>query len=119
MRSARATLLFALVTAVLVGGGAWVFTLVYPGAEARRAIATSAALAFAVQCVAFLVVRIAAAREQAVAGWGIGAVLRMAILAVYALVVVGALGLATAPALLSLATFFFVSTLVEPLLLNV
>jgi hypothetical protein len=38
---------------------------------------------------------------------------------VYALVVVQALGLSATPALVSLATFFFLSTLVEPLLLNV
>jgi hypothetical protein len=44
--------------------------------------------------------------------------LRFLTLAVYALLVVKALGLAQAPALLSLAGFFFVTTLVEPLLLK-
>jgi hypothetical protein len=43
----------------------------------------------------------------------------MAVLVVYALVIVPALGVLATPALLSLATFFFLSTLVEPLLLNV
>ncbi len=117
MTGPRATALFAALTAVLILGGAWVFTLVYPGADARRAIVASAAVAFVVQLVAFALARIAASRQNAIAGWGLGALLRMGVLAVYALVVVKALGLLAVPALVSLATFFFVSTLVEPLLL--
>jgi hypothetical protein len=46
-------------------------------------------------------------------------VLRFLVLGVYALVVVKALGLPVEPALVSLAAFFFLSSLVEPLLLNV
>ena len=115
----RAVAIFAAVTVAVVLIGGWVMTRVYPGADARRAILTSAAIAVVVQLVAFLIARRAAARSSAIAGWGIGALLRMVILAVYALVVVQALGLLAMPALISLAVFFFVSTLVEPLLLNV
>jgi hypothetical protein len=42
----------------------------------------------------------------------------MAVLLVYGLVVVRAFGLVPIAALLSLATFFFLSMLVEPLVLN-
>ena len=119
MSTARATAIFSAVTVAVVLIGGWVMTRVYPGADARRAIVTSAAIALVVQLVAFLIARRAAARSSAIAGWGIGSLLRMAILAVYALVVVQALGLLAMPALISLAVFFFVSTLVEPLLLNV
>lgn len=119
MRTLRATALFAAVTLVVVLAGGALMAMVYPGPEARRAIATSAAIAVVVQLLSFAIVRLAAASNNAFAGWGLGALLRMGILAVYALVIVQALGLAAAPALLSLALFFFVSTLVEPLLLNV
>jgi hypothetical protein len=50
-------------------------------------------------------------------GWGIGAVLRVVVLAVYALLIVPALGLPGAAALVSLVTFMFLSMLIEPLLL--
>ena len=110
--------LFAAASAViilLVGG---VCLLVWPGAEAQRAIVTSAVLAFAVQLFGFALMRLVA-RTNPIAGWGLVALLRFAVLGVYALVIVQALGLVSAPALVSLAAFFFLSSLVEPLLLNV
>lgn len=119
MTTARALGVFTVVTLAVVGLGALVMTRVYPGADARRAVMVSAGLAVVVQLVAFAIARRAAARQNAIAGWGLGALLRMAVLAIYALVVVQALGLLSAPALISLALFFFVSTLVEPLLLHV
>ena len=114
----RAIGLFAAITLAIVAVGGWVMTLVWPSADAQRAILVSAAVAVVVQFFGFAVVRLAA-RSNPIAGWGLGALLRMLVLAVYAMVVVGALGLAGTPALVSLATFFFLSTLVEPLLLNV
>jgi hypothetical protein len=119
MTTGRALALFALVAAVVVVVGGWILTLVYPGEAARRAIVASAVVAFVVQLVAFAIARRAAQRSNAVAGWGLGALLRMAVFALYALVLVQALGLVSTPALISLAVFLFVSTLVEPLLLNV
>jgi hypothetical protein len=44
--------------------------------------------------------------------------MRFAVLGVYALVFVKALGLPSGAALISLAAFFFISTLIEPLLLQ-
>ncbi|MDF1501432.1 hypothetical protein [Roseisolibacter sp. H3M3-2] len=119
MTTARAMGLFTAITVAVILVGGWVLTLVYPGADARRAVVASAGVAFVVQLVAFAVARRAAVRKNPVAGWGLGALLRMGVFAVYALVVVRALGLASVPAMISLAVFFFVSTLVEPLLLNV
>ena len=114
----RAVALFAGVTLLVVLVGGWLFGLLYAAPEAQRAVWTSAAVAFVVQLFGFAIVRLAA-RSNPIAGWGLGALLRFAVLGVYGFVVVGALGLASGPALLSLAAFFFVSTLVEPLLLNV
>jgi len=114
----KAVALFAAVTGVIVGVGAWVFTLIYPTVAGRRAVVASAVVALVVQLFGFLIVRLAN-KSNPIAAWGLGALLRMGVLVVYALVVVHAFGLASTPALLSLATFFFLSTLVEPLLLNV
>lgn len=114
----RAVALFAAVTLGIVGAGTWVFTHIYPTAEGERAVLASAAVAVVVQLFGFLILMLAR-KSNPIAAWGLGAVLRMGVLAVYALVAVKTLGLASAPALLSLATFFFLSTLVEPLLLNV
>jgi hypothetical protein len=51
-------------------------------------------------------------------GWGIGALLRVAVLALYGVVGPRALGLPLAPALVSFALFVFVSTVIEPLFLS-
>lgn len=114
----KAVALFAAATLAIVGAGVWVFTHVYPTAEGERAVLTSAAVAVVVQLFGFLILLLAR-KSNPIGAWGLGALLRMSVLAVYALVVVKTLGLASAPALVSLATFFFLSTLVEPLLLKV
>lgn len=110
--------IFAAVSAAIILAVGGVCLLVWPGGDAQRAIVTSAGLAFAVQLFGFALMRLAA-RSNPIAGWGLVSLMRFAVLGVYALVIVKALGLASAPALVSLAAFFFLSTLVEPLLLNV
>lgn len=114
----KAAALFAATTALIVGVGAWVFSLVWPSADAHRAVHVSAVVAVVVQLFGFGIVRLAR-KSNPIAAWGLTALLRMGVLAVYALVGIAALGLTSGPALISLATFFFLSTLVEPLLLNV
>lgn len=114
----KALALFAVATALIVGVAGWVFTLVYPTADGQRAVLASALVALVVQLFGFVVLQLAK-KSNPIAAWGLGAVLRLAVLVVYALVAVRTFGLAPTPALLSLATFFFLSTLVEPLLLNV
>jgi hypothetical protein len=114
----RALLLFAVSTALILLVAGALLGLVFPSPAERHAIWVSAAVAAVVQLFAFGVVRLAA-RDNVIAGWGIGALARMVVLMVYALVLVEALGLVSGAALISLATFFFLTTLIEPLLLKV
>lgn len=109
--------LFAGLSLVVIAITGLVITVAYGTPDATRAIWTSAAVAFAVQVLAFAIVKLSA-RTNVMAGWGVGAILRFLVLGVYALVVVKALGLPSGAALLSLAAFFFLSTLLEPLLLK-
>lgn len=113
----RRTGLFGVVSAgVIVTAGA-LLVLVFPGQPSAVAIALSAAVALLVQLVAFTILR--RTRESGVLiGWGLGSILRLGTLAVYALVVIQLLGLPAAPALVSLATFLFATMILEPLLLE-
>lgn len=113
----KAIALFAAVSLAIIVAVGGIMSLVYTGPGDHRAIGISAAIAFVVQMFAFAIARLVA-RENVIAGWGVGALMRMVVLGVYALVIVKALALPVGPALLSLAAFFFLSTLVEPLLLN-
>ncbi len=96
--------------AVVVAGV--LLRLVFRGPGAAPAIATSAAVAVVVQLLSFIGAR-AAPPRQVLAVWIAGAFVRLVTLVVYALGVVRFLGFPPAPALLSLATFFFVTTLAE------
>ncbi|MCX5766232.1 MAG: hypothetical protein NTZ43_03270 [Gemmatimonadetes bacterium] len=111
-------ILIFVVTLLLVAvGGAALLTRLVPGPEAARAIWTSAWIAIVVQGIGFGFAW-SLRKEHVMLGWGMGMMLRFVSLAVYALVGVRVLGLTLAPALLSLAGFFFVTTLVEPILLT-
>ena len=109
--------IFAVVSLAIIGIVGGVMSVVYEAAADRRAIVISGVIAFVVQMFAFSIARMVS-RDNIIAGWGLGALMRMLALGVYAIVLVRVLGLPSAPALLSLAAFFFLSTLVEPLLLN-
>lgn len=108
---------FGAVAALIIFGSAWGVTILRPDAELARAVWTSAVIAFGVQLVAFAVARPFMATNP-IAGWGLGSLIRFAVLMVYAFVGVKALGLASGPALVSLAGFLFVTMLVEPLFLR-
>jgi hypothetical protein len=114
----KAFAIFAVATAAIVAASGSLLALAYRGGAERHAIVVSAWVAFGVQLFAFAIARLTL-RSNVVAGWGLGALLRMAALAVYAFLVVNALGLVSGAALISLATFFFLTTLIEPLLLKV
>lgn len=109
--------LFAVVSVLLVGLSAALLSLLYSTPDARRAVLISAVLALLVQAAAFAIVR-GMARTNVIAGWGLGAMLRLAVLVAYAMVVVPRFGLPSSPATISLAVFLFVTTLVEPLFLK-
>ena len=78
----------------------------------------SAIVALVVQLIAFAIARLMSDRGNAIAGWGVGAVICFTSLIVYGFVS-RALGLPSNAALLSLATFFFLTELIEPPLLTV
>ena len=104
----------AIATIAVVG---WLLTLAFPGPQDAAAIRLSAVVAIVVQLVAFAVTRMLA-RRHLIAGWGAGSLLRLVTLVVYALLAVRVLGVAPVAALVSLATFLFLSTLIEPLFLR-
>jgi hypothetical protein len=113
----KAVAVYGGLSALLILAASWALGLAFPPA-ARHSIVVSAWVAFVVQLFAFAVLRLVA-RQNVIAGWGLGAVLRMLTIAVYALVVVKALGLVAGAALISLAAFLFLSMLVEPLVLKI
>ncbi|MFY7920977.1 MAG: hypothetical protein ACOVSI_01050 [Gemmatimonas sp.] len=90
---------------------------VWTDAASVQSVQASAWLAVAVQTFTFAIARLVA-RQQVIAGWGVGVLLRFASVAFWAFLGIKALGLVEGPALLSLVLFYFVSTLVEPLFLN-
>ncbi|MEI6740197.1 MAG: hypothetical protein WCK74_07790 [Gemmatimonadaceae bacterium] len=115
----RGLLLFTLAQALLVTLLAvGLSRLVWTDAASGRAIQAGAVLAVGVQVLTFAIARLVA-RQQVIAGWGIGVLLRFAVVAGWAFLGIPALGLVPGPALLSLVAFFFGSTLLEPLFLNV
>jgi hypothetical protein len=108
---------FAATASLLIFGGAWGITLLRPEPEIARAVWTSAVIALAVQILSFAVAK-PFLPQNPIAGWGLGSLLRLTVLLLHAFVGVSALGLASGPALLSLAGFLFVTMLVEPLFLK-
>lgn len=115
----KAVALYAAVSLLITAAMAWVLGLVWTADGEHRAILVSACIAWVVQLFAFAVARMSVRSNNVMAGWGIGALLRIVVLAVYGLVIVKAFGLPSAAALVSLAAIFFLSTLVEPLFFNV
>ena len=82
----------------------------------RRAVQISAEIAYAVQLVGFAMLS-RLKKWNVMAAWGLTMLLRFATLAIYAFSL-KALGLPPVPALISLVTFFFVTTLAEPWLIR-
>ena len=97
--------------------GAWLVTIALPGRDVARAVWASAAAVIVVQTLAFALVRVMQPLNV-IAGWGLGMLLRLVALVAWGMLGVKALGLAMAPALLGMAGFFFVSTLIEPVFLK-
>ncbi len=112
----KAGAVYAVITLALIGVIGWLLALGFKTPEARHAILISGVIAFMVQMISFAIAR-QIGKEQIFLGWGIGSLLRLLTLAVYAMLVVKALGLPANAALISMATFFFVAIVVEPLLL--
>jgi hypothetical protein len=113
----RSWALYAVAAATSMLGVGWLLTAAFPGPRDAAAIRTSAVVALVVQLVAFAITRSVAPRHL-IAGWGAGSLLRFLTLGVYALLAVKVFGLAPVAALVSLAAFLFLSTLIEPLFLK-
>ena len=90
---------------------------IFSGPGGRRAVLVSAGITLAVQAVAFALAKLAAP-EKMMTAWGVGTLLRFGTLMVYALVLIKPLGLPVVPALMSLASLLFVTTVLESLLLT-
>jgi hypothetical protein len=114
----RAVALYVLACLVLIAVAAGVLMLVWASPVERRAVLVSAVVALVVQSVAFAIARLLAAGGNGIAGWALGAAICLTALVIYGFVSRG-LGLPSNVALLSLATFFFLTELIEPPLLNV
>jgi hypothetical protein len=112
----RATAAFAVAAVLLIGLAALVLSRFYGTPDEIRSIVVSAMVAFGVQMLTFAMLKLAGPKNV-IAAWGVGAVVRLAMLVVYMLVIVPAVGLTTS-APLFLAVFLFVTMVVEPLLLT-
>jgi hypothetical protein len=108
----RAFLLYGLSCVVVIGLAGGVFTAVYGAGPALRAVWISAIVALVVQLVAFAIARTLADGGNGIAGWALGAVICLLVLIVYGFAS-RALGLPPNAALLSLATFFSLTELIE------
>jgi hypothetical protein len=113
----KKTAIFAVVSLGVITALAWILTFAFSTAADRHAIVVSGLIAYVVQLCSFAIARTMAA-TNVMAGWGLGMLLRFAVLAVYALIFLKVLALPATAALVSLAAFFFVSTLIEPVMLS-
>ena len=109
--------IFALASAAVIMGVALIFGLVYGSPADHRAIRVSAVIAYFVQLFGFVVVLLVRT-SNIFAAWGLGMLLRLVTLAVFAFLVVRGMQLPPEPALISMVAFFFLTTLVEPVLLK-
>ena len=107
---------FAALTIGITILAAWVYSLMFTSAEEHRAIMISAAIAVVVQLAGFAIGTLTMTANP-IAGWGIGVLMRLFTLVVYGLVAVRVMSLPPGAALISMATFLFLTTLVEPFFL--
>ncbi len=108
---------FAAASIALIAVAAFALTFVFKGPGDERAIWISAAVGAFSQIAAFPAVRKLTAQNLMV-GWGMGSLVRFGTLGVYALVAAFALHLPMTAALVSLALFYFLSMVIEPLFLR-
>ena len=114
----RGLAFYGLACVLAIGIAAGLFVTYYPATLERRAVVTSAIVALVIQLIAFVIARRMADKGNAIAGWGLGALICFTSLIAYGFVS-RSLGLPSNAALLSLATFFFLTELIEPPLLTV
>jgi len=113
----RALGLYAVAAAGIAAAAGWLLTLAFRAPGDGSAILLSAIIVVLVQLAAFAIAR-HMTPTNLIAGWGAGTLLRFLTLVVYAVSVAKVLTVPLAPALVSMAALFFLTTLVEPLLLK-
>ncbi len=121
MTSARSVAVFAGISLGLILAAWLVLRLVFTSEEQHRALLVSAGLAFAVQVGAFSLLAAGGTAKQLpgelIIRWGMGAVIRLVVLLMFA-VLAKVLGLPLDAALVGLATYFFLTMMAEPFLLD-
>lgn len=110
--------LYAVIVITIVAIICWLMTMAFKGPLDAKAMLLSGLVVVVVQVASFAVTKLLAPKGLFI-GWGAGALLRLTTLVVYSLLVVKVLALPAVPALLSMVVFFFLSTLIEPLLLRI
>ena len=109
---------FAFMLVALIAALGWALSLAYKTGPERHALLVSGVLVAAVQIVTFGIVQMAGRRNAALAGWGLGTVLRGITLVLYGLVFARLFGLPLTAALVSFAVFLFASMLLEIFLIS-
>jgi hypothetical protein len=121
MREKRALAFFAGVSAALIIVATIVLRNYFRTVDQHRAMLISAGLAFAVQLGSYALLRPArkghGAPGELLLRWAIGAVLRFLVLVLYA-PLARIMNVSLDAALVSLVTFFFLTMMAEPLLLE-
>ena len=120
MKEGRALGFFAAVSAALIVIATVVLRSYFTTVVEHRAMLVSAGLAFAVQLGSYALLRPARAGKapgELLIRWGIGAVVRLLVLVLYA-PLARVMFLSLDAALVSLVTFFFMTMMAEPLLLE-
>lgn len=121
MTAVRSLGLFAAISAAIIFHSWLVLRLIFTTGAEQQAMLLSAGLAFAVQTGAFALLAPGktggAVSGELMVRWGMGAVIRLFVLVIFA-VLASVLQLPLDAALVSLATYFFLTMLAEPLLLN-
>ena len=113
MRGFLEYLAACLLIIAILGTIAWMVV----GPESQAVVLMSAGLTLVVQLVSFAVARLFL-KKNFMLGWGLGSLLRLVVLVIYAVVVARLWRAPATPALLSFVVFLFVTTVVEPVFLR-
>jgi hypothetical protein len=121
VKEGRALGLFAGVSAALIIIATVILRIYFKTVDEHRSMLVSAGLAFAVQLGSYALLRPArsghGAAGELLIRWGFGAVMRLLVLVLYA-PLARVMFLSLDAALVSLVTFFFMTMMAEPLLLE-
>jgi hypothetical protein len=113
----RALMLYGAIAAAIAAVTGFLLAFAFHGPGDAAAIRLSAVVVVLVQLVTFAIARHMTTKNL-IAGWGTGTLLRFITLIAYAFIVAKLLTVPLAPALVSMAALFFLTTLVEPLFLK-